>query len=105
MAASRAHNERWWDTELHRMRGELLLAGGADAPEAEAALVRPIEIAQLQKAKSLELRAVMSLTRLYQNQDRQEEARGLLAQMYDRLTEGFDTADLREAKALLDALS
>jgi len=64
-----------------------------------------IKIAQRQKAKSLELRAVMSVARLYQNQGKQEEARGLLAQIYARFTEGFDTMDLREAKALLDELS
>jgi len=58
-----------------------------------------------ENAKSLELRAVMSVARLYQNQGRQEEARGLLAQIYNRFTEGVDTMDLREAKALLDELS
>jgi hypothetical protein len=64
-----------------------------------------IKIAQRQKTKSLELRAVTSVARLYQNQDRRKEARDLLARVYDRFTEGFDTMDLREAKALLDELS
>jgi predicted ATPase len=105
MAAARAHNERWWDAELHRVRGELLLSGGAEAHEAETAYFRAMEIAQRQKAKSLELRAVMSMARLYQKRGKPQEARGLLAQMYDRFTEGFDTMDLREAKALLDELS
>jgi predicted ATPase len=104
-AVSRAHNERWWDAELHRVRGELLLASGADENDAEAAYGRAIEIAQLQKAKSLELRAVMSMARLYQKRSKQQEARGLVAQVYDKFTEGFDTVDLREAKALLDELS
>jgi len=105
MTASRLHNERWWNAELHRVRGELLLAGGADRHEAEAAYARAIEIARTQKARSLELRSVMSMARLYQHQDRQEEARGLLAQIYETFSEGFDTRDLREAKALLDELS
>jgi predicted ATPase/DNA-binding winged helix-turn-helix (wHTH) protein len=105
MAASRAHNERWWDAELHRMRGELLLAGGADSHEAKAAYFRAIEIARTQQARALELRSVMSVARLYQHQDRQEEAHALLAQIYGAFTEGFDTRDLREAKALLDRLS
>ncbi|MGH9962757.1 MAG: hypothetical protein ACREBC_37520, partial [Pyrinomonadaceae bacterium] len=64
-----------------------------------------IKIAQEQKAKSWELRAVMSLARLYKNQNRQKEAGRLLAQIYGRFNEGFDTSDLREAKALLDELS
>jgi len=105
MAASRAHSERWWDAELHRVRGELLIAGGADGHEAEAAYVRAIEIARTQQARALELRAVMSVARLYQHLGRQEEARGLLTQIYDTFTEGFDTMDLRAAKALLDELS
>jgi predicted ATPase len=73
--------------------------------QAEACFSQSIKIAEQQKAKSWELRAVMSLARLYQNQGKQEEARRLLTQIYDRFTEGFDTVDLREAKALLDELS
>ena len=64
-----------------------------------------ILIARQQNAKSLELRAVMSVARLYRNQGRPEEARSLLAEVYNRFCEGFDTTDLREAKGLLDALS
>ena len=75
------------------------------AAHAEACFNQSIKIAQRQKAKSWELRAVTSLARLYQNQNKQEEARSLLTQIYDRFTEGFDTVDLREAKALLDELS
>jgi predicted ATPase len=105
MAASRAHNERWWDAELHRMRGELLLAGGADAPEAEAAFVRAIEIARTQQARALELRAATSLARLWRTQHRADEAPHLLQNLYSWFTEGLETMDLREAKALLEKLS
>ena len=104
MAASRAHNERWWDAELHRLRGELLLAGGADADEAQAALGRAIEIARTQKARALELRAATSLSRLWRAKRRTHDARRLLQDLYSWFTEGFDTKDLREAKALLDEL-
>jgi predicted ATPase len=72
---------------------------------AEVCFNESIKIAQLQKAQSLELRAVTSMARLYRNEGRQEEARRLLAQIYGRFSEGFDTADLRGAKALLDDLS
>ena len=105
MAASRVHNERWWDAELHRVRGELLLAVGADAPEAEAAYVRAMEIARTQQARALELRAAMSLARLWRTQHRADDARRVLENLYCSFTEGFDTTDLREAKALLDELS
>src|SRR5262249_25030366 len=80
----------------------------AEAPavtNAEGGCNQSIKIAQGKKAKSWELRFVMSAARLYQNQGRPEEARSLLAEVYDRFTEGFDTMDLREAKVLLDALS
>jgi predicted ATPase len=105
MAASRAANERWWNAELHRVRGELLLAGGAERREAEAAYFRAIEIARTQQARALELRSVISVARLYQHQGRQEEGHALLAQIYGTFTEGFDSRDLREAKELLDRLS
>jgi predicted ATPase len=74
-------------------------------PEAEACFRQALTIARRQQAKSLELRAAMSLTRLYQKQDRQAEARTMLAECYDWFTEGFDTPDLQEAKALLEQLS
>jgi predicted ATPase len=105
MAASRVHNERWWDAELHRMRGGLLLAAGAEKAEAEASYVRAIEIAQAQEARSLELRATSSLARLWLTQRRVGEARRLLHNLYSWFTEGFETKDLREAKVLLDELS
>jgi predicted ATPase/DNA-binding winged helix-turn-helix (wHTH) protein len=105
MAASRAHNERCWDAELHRVRGELLLAGGADEAEAEAGYLRAIEIARTQQARSLELRAATSLARLWRRQRRADDARRLLQNLYSWFAEGFDTIDLREAKSLLDELS
>jgi predicted ATPase len=104
MAASRAHNERWWDAELHRLRGALLLAAGADAAEAEVAYTTAIDIARAQQARTLELRAATSLARLWRF-ERRTDARSLLQSLYSWFTEGFDTIDMREAKALLDELS
>jgi len=72
--------------------------------EAEGYFLKAIEIARRQQAKSLELRAVMSLSRLWQSQGKKEEARKMLAEVYGWFTEGFDTADLQEAKALLAEL-
>jgi predicted ATPase len=76
-----------------------------EVAQAEGCFCLSIKVAQQQKAKSWELRAVMSLSRLYQKRGKQAEARDLLTQVYERFTEGFDTADLREAKRLLDELS
>ncbi len=73
--------------------------------EAEACFRQAIDVAQRQSAKSLELRAVVSLSRLWQSQGKKDEARQLLAEIYGWFTEGFDTADLKEAKALLDTLN
>jgi predicted ATPase len=97
--------ERWWEAEVYRLQGVLLLRQ-PETPqeEAEAWLQRALDVARRQGAKSLELRAAMSLSRLWQQQGKGLEARGLLAQVYGWFTEGFDTADLQEAKALLDAL-
>jgi predicted ATPase len=94
--------------ELHRLQGEFLLRQAADEATcrmAEGCFRRALTIARRQQAKSLELRAAMSLTRLYQEQDRQAEARPLLAECYGWFTEGFDTPDLREAAALLRQIS
>jgi predicted ATPase len=98
--------ERYWAAEVCRLHGVLLLRQ-PETPqaEAEAWLQRALDIARRQEAKSLELRAAMSLSRLWQQQGRQAEARALLAPIYGWFTEGFDTADLQEAKALLDALA
>jgi DNA-binding winged helix-turn-helix (wHTH) protein/predicted ATPase len=117
--------ERYYEAELYRIKGEVLLmqakgrgvsraaaAGKAVVPLeppvvglAEGCFSQSIKIAQQQKAKSWELRSVMSLARLYQTRGKQKEARDLLARVYDSYTEGFDEVDLREAKALLDELS
>ena len=97
--------ERYWEAELHRLRGELLLMEGAPLSEVESCFDRAIEIARRQQAKSLELRAAVSLSRLWRQQGKRAEARDMLAGIYDWFTEGFDTADLKAAKAFLDELS
>jgi TOMM system kinase/cyclase fusion protein len=96
-----------YEADLHRLRGELLLihAVGGGGAEAEACFQQALTVARRQQAKSLELRAAMSLSRLWQHQGKRDEARQLLAPVYGWFTEGFDTADLREAKALLEELS
>ena len=97
--------ERYWEAEVCRLRGVLLLRQpGASQAEAEAWVQRALDVARRQEAKSLELRAAMSLARLWQQQGKRLEARELLAPVYGWFTEGFDTADLQEAKALLDEL-
>jgi predicted ATPase len=100
------HEERWWEAEIYRLRGVLLLRQPATPQaEAEAWLQRALDVARRQEAKSLELRAVMSLARLWQQQGKRAEAHALLAPIYGWFTEGFDTADLQEARALLEALA
>jgi predicted ATPase len=97
--------EHYWEAEVCRLRGVLLLRQtGTPQAEAEAWLQRAMDIARRQEAKSLELRAAMSLSRLWQQQGKWATAHELLAPVYGWFTEGFDTADLQEAKALLDAL-
>jgi predicted ATPase len=100
LAEARAHNERWWDAELHRLRGELLLMHGADASDVEAAILRAISIARSQQARSLELRATMNLARLWIAQDRSDDARRQLSDVYAWFTEGFETPDLQAARLL-----
>lgn len=98
--------EHWWEPEIHRLRGELLLRRSpAEPSEAEAAFGRAIELAEGQKSRSLQLRGTISLARVWAKQDRHEEAYDLLAPAYGWFTEGFDTADLKDAKVLLDELS
>jgi DNA-binding SARP family transcriptional activator/predicted ATPase len=104
LAEARTHNERWWDAELHRLRGELLLMHGADASDAEAALLRATSIARSQRARSLELRATMSLARLWIAQNRSDDARRQLSDLYAWFTEGFETPDLQAARLLLAQL-
>jgi predicted ATPase len=125
IAVADRNNEQSYQAELYRLRGELLLMQSTRravshsatrgksvaraAPPAlgiaESCFKQSIKIARRQNAKSLELRAVMSMARLCQSQGRQNEAREPLAQIYGNFTEGFATKDLREAKALLEALS
>jgi predicted ATPase len=94
---------RYYEPELNRLEGELLLASNeAGDSRAEASFRKALAVARAQTAKSWELRAATSLARLLPRQGRREEARALLAPVYAWFTEGFDTADLKEAKALLD---
>jgi predicted ATPase len=99
-----ATGEHKWDAELHRLTGTVLLAENK-LNEGEASLQQAIRIAQAQQTKSLELRAARDLARLWGEQGRRSEARDLLAPVYGWFTEGFDTADLKDAKALLDELA
>ena len=118
LALVEATDERWYEAELYRLKGTLSLLPKVHSlqsevkkgpesevrgweSEAEECFWKAIEVARRQQAKSLELRAVMSLVRLWQHQGKQEEARKLLAEVYSWFTEGFDTADLKEARALL----
>jgi predicted ATPase len=95
-----------WEPEVHRLMGDLLLRRNPSAPDrAEDSYRRAIERARSQEAKSWELRAATSLARLWRDQGKHAEARALLAPIYGWFTEGFDTADLKEAKALLDELT
>jgi predicted ATPase len=97
---------RFYEAELRRLQGELLLKQAVpDHPQAETCFHGALDFARSQQAKSLELRTAMSLSRLWQQQSRAEDARRLLAEIYGWFTEGFDTPDLKEAKALLEELS
>jgi DNA-binding SARP family transcriptional activator len=98
------NNERWWDAELHRLRGKLIWTQNAELDAVESAFQRAIEIAQSQQAKSLELRAATSLARLWHATARPAVARELLAPLYAWFSEGFDTTDLKKAQALLAEL-
>jgi predicted ATPase/class 3 adenylate cyclase len=99
-------NERFYEAEIYRVKGELLLkCGGPDsAAGAETSFRQALDTARVQSAKSWELRAATSLARLWAEQDRRAEARELLAPVYGWFTEGFETADLKDAKALLEEL-
>ncbi len=101
------NDEIWWNPEIHRVRGEILLSSSdhQGQMDAEICFQEAIELARVQASKSLELRGATSLGRLWRDQGRREEARNSLAPIYDWFTEGFDTADLKEAKALLDNLA
>ena len=95
--------ERWYEPELYRLKGVLLLQQSLDnQAEAESCFHHAITIDRSQQAKSFELRAATSLARLWQSQGQREEAQQVLGDIYGWFTEGFDTADLQDAKALLD---
>ena len=97
--------ERWCEAEVNRVAGEIaLLSPEPDAAKAEAYFEHALAVARQQQAKSWELRASMSLARLWRSQGKVQQARELLAPVYGWFTEGFDTRDLKEAKALLDEL-
>jgi predicted ATPase len=120
LGVAHTHRELYYEAEIHRLRGEFSLQSAVHSrqstvtnlqsptpnpqEEAEACFLKAIEIARKQSAKSLELRATMSLSRLWQQQGRKEEARQMLAEIYGWFTEGFDTQDLQEAKALMEEL-
>jgi class 3 adenylate cyclase/predicted ATPase len=121
LAAVNRTEERWWEAELYRIKGQLVLEAKVRSPEsenlspqpptpstqaeAEECFLKALDISRKQQAKSLELRAAMSLARLWQSQGRQAEAHKLLSDVYNWFTEGFDTKDLQGAKALLAELS
>src|SRR5205807_7328576 len=97
--------ERWYEPELYRLKGELLLQLSSDnQAEAEHCFQQAMTVAQNQQAKSFELRAATSLAKLWQQQGKRQEAHDLLAPVYNWFTEGFDTADLKDAKASLEVL-
>ncbi len=95
------NNERCFEAELYRLKARALLMRNASDAEAESLLDRALHTARSQHARSLELRAATDLARIWMNQDKRAEARNLLASIHDRFTDGFDTGDLKEAKALL----
>jgi len=97
--------EHIWEADLHRMNGDLLLMNGADESDVESCYHKALSIARQQSAKTYELRAAMSLSRLWQKQGKTEEAFTMLSEIYNWFTEGFDTVDLKKAKALLETVS
>ena len=112
LASVNKTGERYYEAELYRLKGQLTLhQSQVQGPkskveeEAEGYFLKAIEIARRQSAKSLELRAVVSLSRLWQQQGKKDEARHLLAEIYGWFTEGLDTKDLQEAKRLIEDLS
>jgi predicted ATPase len=106
LTAVETTKERWCEAEINRVAGEIARkAPEPDTAKAEAYFERALSIARQQHAKSWELRAAMSLARLWRDQGKRDEARELLAPVYGWFTEGFDTLDLKEAKALLDELA
>ena len=106
MTAMETTNERWCEAEVHRAAGEIaLMSPEPDPVKAEAHFKYALEIARTQRAKSWELRAAMSIARLWRDQGNRHQAGDLLAPAYSWFTEGFDTLDLKEAKSLLEELA
>jgi predicted ATPase len=106
LTAVETTKERWYEADVHRTAGEIALMSPApDETKAEAFFERALSVARAQQAKSWELRAATSLARLWRDQGKRDPARDLLAPVYGWFTEGFDSLDLKEAKALLDALA
>jgi predicted ATPase len=96
---------RFYEAELRRLQGELLVKqASSDRHQAETGLHRALDLARSQHSKSIELRVAMSLSRLWHHQGKKEEANHLLKEIYGWFTEGFDTPDLQQAKALLEEL-
>ena len=99
-------DERFWQSEILRLRAEIAARTGPKMfNQAEGLLMKALEVSRTQQAKSLELRTSSSLGRLWQQQHKRQEAYDLIAPIYDLFTEGFDTADLKDAKALLEEVS
>jgi predicted ATPase len=98
--------EKWCEAEIHRIAGEIaLISPERDLTKAEACFEKALAVARQQQAKSWELRAAISMARLWREQGKRDEARELLAPIHSWFTEGFDTVDLKQAKALLDELT
>jgi predicted ATPase len=104
LAATQVEGERHWEAELHRIKGETLLASDADSHQTEASFRQTIDVSKRQGALSLELRAAMPLARLLASRGERVRARECVADVYSRFTEGFDTADLVAARSLIDEL-
>jgi predicted ATPase len=103
---ARVQDEYWWEPELHRLEGDLLLASACLAQDrVEQCYQNALESARRREAKSWELRATISMARLWRDQLKRQQAGDLLAPIYGWFTEGFDTLDLKQAKALLDELT
>jgi predicted ATPase len=106
MTAVETTKETWYEAEVHRIAGEIaLMSPEPDAVKAEACFERALAVAREQQAKSFELRAAIRMARLWRDQGKQDQAREILAPVYGWFTEGFDTLDLKQAKAILDELA
>jgi class 3 adenylate cyclase/predicted ATPase len=106
LTAAQTSKEKWYEPDVHRTAGQVaLMTPNPDAAKAEAYFKRALEVARQQQAKSWELRAAMSMARLWRDQGKRDAARDLLAPVYGWFTEGFETLDLKDARALLDELS